>query len=64
MFLAAKARSSRVAGMVGLAAAPDYIDGFYNDLSNKKKEELTKKGFIKYSSYGYSYLVKKKYFVV
>ena len=37
MFLAAKARSSEVAGMVGLAAAPDYIDGFYNDLSNKKK---------------------------
>ena len=38
MFLAAKARPSRVAGMVGLAAAPDYIDGFYNDLSIKKKK--------------------------
>ena len=63
MFLAAKSRSSRIAGMIGLAAAPDYIDGFYNDLSNKKKEEMNKKGFIRYSSYGFSYLVKKKYIV-
>ena len=63
MFLAAKARPARVAGMVGLAAAPDYIDGFYNGLSNKKKEEMNKKGFIRYSSYGFSYLVKKKYII-
>ena len=63
MFLAAKARSSRIAGMVGLAAAPDYIDGFYNDLSIKKKKEMNEKGFIKYSSYGFSYLVKKKYII-
>ncbi len=63
MFLAAKARPSRVAGMVGLAAAPDYIDGFYNNLSTKKKIELNKKGFIRYSSYGFSYLVKKKYII-
>ncbi len=63
MFLAAKARPSRVAGMVGLAAAPDYIDEFYNDLSTKKKIELNKKGFIRYSSYGFSYLVKKKYII-
>jgi esterase/lipase len=47
--------------MVGLAAAPDYIDDFYNNLPVKKKKELNNKGFIKYSSYGFSYLVKKKY---
>ena len=63
MFLAAKARPSRIAGMVGLAAAPDYIDGFYNDLSTKKKSELNKKGFMRYSSYGFSYLIKKKYII-
>ena len=63
MFLAAKARPSRVTGMVGLAAAPDYIDGFYNNLTVKKKKELNKKGVIKYSSYGFSYLIKKKYIV-
>ena len=61
MFLAAKARPSRVTGMVGLAAAPDYIDDFYNNLPVKKRKELNNKGFIKYSSYGFSYLVKKKY---
>ena len=32
MFLAAKMRSSRIVGLVGLAAAPDYIDNFYKKL--------------------------------
>ena len=63
MFLAAKARPKRVAGMVGLAAAPDYIDEFYKNLPLKKKQEINKKGVIKYSSYGFSYLIKKKYIV-
>jgi len=63
MFLVAKARPSRVAGMLGLAAAPDYIDSFYNDLPTKKKQELNKKGIIKYSSYGFTYLIRKKYIV-
>ena len=63
MFLAAKARPKRVAGMVGLAAAPDYIDDFYKNLPLRKKKEMIKKGFIKYSSYGFSYLIKNKYIV-
>ena len=63
MFLAAKARSSRIVGLVGLAAAPDYIDGFYKKLPLKKKQEINKKGIIKYSSYSFSYLIKKKYIV-
>ncbi len=63
MFLAAKMRSSRIVGLVGLAAAPDYIDNFYKKLSIKKKQELNKKGIIKYSSYDFSYLIKKKYIV-
>ena len=63
MFLAAKARPTRVVGMIGLAAAPDYIDSFYYDLPYNKKKELNKKGVIKYSSYGFSYLIKKKYIV-
>ena len=61
MFLAAKTRPLRVVGLVGLAAAPDYIDGFYKNLTNKKKQDLNIKGVIKYSSYGFSYLIKKKY---
>ena len=63
MFLAARARPSRIAGLVGLAAAPDYIDVFYKKLPLKKKQEMNKKGIIKYSSYGFSYLIKKKYIV-
>ncbi len=63
MFLAAKARPSRIKGLVGLAAAPDYIDEFLKKLSLKKKQELNKKGIIKYSSYGFSYLIKKKYII-
>ena len=63
MFLAAKARPKRIAGLIGLAAAPDYIDGFYKKLPLKKKQEMKKRGIIKYSSYGFSYHIKKKYIV-
>ena len=63
MFLAAKARSSRIVGLVGLAAAPDYIDDFYKKLPLKKKKEINKRGVIKYFSYGFSYLIKKKYII-
>ncbi len=63
MFLAAKARPKRIAGLIGLAAAPDYIDEFYKKLPLKKKQEMNKNGIIKYSSYGFSYLIRKKYVV-
>ena len=63
MFLAAKARPARIAGLVGLAAAPDYIDDFYKKLPLKKKQHMNKNGIIKYSSYGFSYLIKKKYII-
>ena len=58
-----KSKIKRIAGLIGLAAAPDYIDGFYKKLPLKKKQEMKKKGIIKYSSYGFSYLIKKKYIV-
>ncbi len=63
MFLAAKVRPSKIIGMVGLAAAPDYIDEFYKNLPLVKKQEIREKGIMKYSSYGFSYLIKKKYIV-
>ena len=61
MFLAAKARPSRIKGLIGLAAAPDYIDDLYSNLSKSKKTEILKKGIIKYSSNGFSYLIRKKF---
>ena len=63
MFLAAKARPSKIVGLVGLAAAPDYIDEFYRNLSNKKKREINNKGIIRCSYNDFSYLIKKKYIV-
>ena len=63
MLLAAKARSSKIVGLVGVAAAPDYIDEFYRNLSNKKKKEINDKGIIRCSYNDFSYLIKKKYIV-
>ena len=63
MMLAARARPSRIKGMVGLAAAPDFGDNLYNDLSIKNKKEIKKKGIIKYSSFGPSYYIRKNFFI-
>ena len=63
MFLGARARPKRIIGLIGLAAAPDYIDEFYSNLSRKKKKEMSKMGIIKYSSYGFNYLIRKKYII-
>ena len=61
MFLAARARPTRIRGLIGLAAAPDYVDELYSGLSKTKKIELAKKHIIKYSSNGFSYLIRKKF---
>ena len=63
MLLAARSRPSRIKGMIGLAAAPDFGDNLYNDLSIKNKKEIKKKGIIKYSSFGFSYFIRKKFFI-
>ena len=63
MLLAARSRPSRIKGMIGLAAAPDFGDNLYNDLSIKNKKEIKKKGIIKYSSFGFSYYIRKNFFI-
>ena len=40
MMLVARARPSRIKGMIGLAAAPDFGDNLYNNLSIKNKREI------------------------
>ena len=62
MMLAARIRPSRVKGMIGLSAAPDFGDNFYNNLTIKNKREIKNKGIIKYSSSGFSYFIRKKFF--
>ena len=63
MCLAAKARPKRIAGLIGLAAATDFGNNLYNDLSVKNKKELKIKGFTKYTSYEFSYTLTKKFFI-
>ena len=63
MFLAARERYNKIAGLIGLAAAPDYVDDLYTKLSKSKKIEILKKGIIKYNSNGFTYLIRKKFFI-
>ena len=63
MMLAAKARPQRIKGMIGLAAAPDFGKDLYNNLNKKNKREITSKGITKYTSYGFSYYLTKKFFI-
>ena len=63
MMLAAKARPQRISGMIGLAAAPDFGKDLYNSLNKKNKKEITTNGITKYSSYGFSYYLTKKFFI-
>ena len=63
MMLAAKARPQRIAGMIGLAAAPDFGKDLYKALNKKNKREITSKGITKYTSYGFSYYLTKKFFI-
>ena len=61
--LAAKARSQRIKGMIGLAAAPDFGKDLYNALNKKNKKEINAKGITKYISHGFSYYLTKKFFI-
>ena len=63
MMLAAKARPKRIKGMIGLAAAPDFGKDLYKALNKKNKREITSKGITKYTSYGFSYYLTKKFFI-
>jgi len=63
MSLAAKARPKRIAGLIGLAATTDFGNNLYKNLSLKNKKELKIKGFTKYTSYKFSYTLKKNFFI-
>jgi esterase/lipase len=49
--------------MIGLAAAPDFGKDLYNILNKKNKKEINTKGITKYTSYGFSYYLTKKFFI-
>mgnify|MGYP006177941977 CR=1 FL=1 len=62
MILIAKARPKKIAGLIGLAAATDFSNDFYNNLSKKNKNEIRRNKITKISSPGFSYLLKSKFF--
>ena len=62
MMLAAKKRPKKIAGLIGLAAATDFGNSLYKSLSIKNKNEIKLKGFTKYNSNGFSYILTKKFF--
>ncbi len=63
MLLAAKARSKKICGLIGIAAAPDFGKGLYSSLSKKNKKNIKNKGFAKIiTKYG-SYKLSKKFFI-
>jgi len=64
MMLVAKARPKKIAGLLGLAAAPDFGDELYFSLSKKSKLEIKKKGYTKHLlDYGFSYILTNKFFI-
>ena len=63
MMLAAKARTQRIKGLIGLAAAPDFGKDLYKALNKKNKKEITTKGITKYTSYSFSYYLTNKFFI-
>jgi len=62
MTLAAKRRYQKVAGLIGLAATVDFGQDLYSNLTIKNKKEIRKFGLTNYKSYGFAYIIKKKFF--
>lgn len=62
MTLASQARPKKIAGLVGLAAAPDFGNNLYKELTNKNKNQIMKNGITKYTSDGFSYFLKSEFF--
>ena len=49
--------------MIFLVAAPDFGENLYNKLNIKNKKEIKYKGITKYSSFGFSYFIRKNFFI-
>ena len=62
MALAAKYRQKKIAGLIGLAATADFGNDLYKSLSIKNKKDIRIKGYTNYKSYGFSYILTKKFF--
>jgi len=63
MILAAKARPKKIVGLIGLSAVADFGYSLHASLSLKNKNEIKNKGFTRYSSNEFSYILTKKFFI-
>ena len=63
MILAAKRRVSRIKGIIGLAAAPDFTKDIYSEFKENAKKKLNAKGHIKIKKWGLVYNFTKKFFI-
>ena len=64
MLLASKLRNKKIAGLIGLAATADFGNDLYKTLSAKSKKELKINKKTKHVwSYGFSYILTKKFFI-
>jgi alpha-beta hydrolase superfamily lysophospholipase len=62
MMLAAKSRPSKIIGLIGIAAAPDFTKSLYSQLSQISKRKIKKQGFIEYKELNFTYIYTKKLF--
>ena len=62
MILAARARKSRIAALMGLAAAPDFTKYLFAELPQRVQNEINKNGISKVKKWKYSYIFTKKFF--
>ena len=62
MMLVAKTRKSRVAGLIGLAPAPDFTKYLFAELPKRIQNEINKNGISKVKKWKYNYIFTKKFF--
>ena len=62
MMLVARTRKSRVAGLIGLAPAPDFTKTLFAELPKKIRNEINKHGISKVKKWKYNYIFTKKFF--
>ncbi len=62
MMLAAKLRKSRICGLIGIAAAPDFTKDLYKSLSKKNILNLKKNKFIRVRKWDHTYIWTQKLF--
>jgi len=64
MILAAKSRSKKIVGLIGLATAPDFGKALFKNLNIKNKNEIKQKGLTRYiGPSGTSHILTKNFFV-